>query len=98
MRVEIALEVLGIAAVVVAVSGLAEKLRFSAPLLLLLVGVSGSYLPFIDEPQLSISLPFERPLYEPSRRVLVDDVVKLADDADVDAPATRGARKAAEDA
>ena len=53
MRVEIALEVLGIAAVVVAVSGLAEKMRFSAPLLLLLVGVGASYLPFIDEPVLS---------------------------------------------
>ncbi|GAA3571960.1 Na+/H+ antiporter [Microlunatus spumicola] len=50
---EIALEVLGIAAVVVAVSGLAERLRVSAPLLLLLVGVGGSYLPFIDEPVLS---------------------------------------------
>ena len=53
MRVEIALEVLGIAAVVVAVSGLAGRLRFSAPLLLLLVGVGASYLPFIDEPVLS---------------------------------------------
>jgi len=53
VRVEIALEVLGIAAVVVAVSGLAEKVRFSAPLLLLLVGVGGSYIPFIDEPVLS---------------------------------------------
>ncbi|MGI3782419.1 MAG: Na+/H+ antiporter, partial [Janthinobacterium lividum] len=50
---EIALEVLGIAAVVVAVTGLAERLRFSAPLLLLLVGVGGSYIPFIDEPVLT---------------------------------------------
>ena len=56
MRVEIALEVLGIAAVVVAVSGLAGKMRVSAPLLLLLVGVGGSYLPFIDEPVLSSEL------------------------------------------
>ena len=53
MRVEIALEVLGIAAVVVAVSGLAERWRVSAPLLLLLVGVGASYVPFIDEPVLS---------------------------------------------
>ncbi len=53
MRVDIALEVLGIAAVVVAVSGLADRLRFSAPLLLLLVGVGASYVPFIDEPVLS---------------------------------------------
>ena len=45
--------VLGIAAVVVAVSGLAEKIRFSAPLLLLLVGVGGSYLPLIDVPVLT---------------------------------------------
>ena len=53
MRVDIALEVLGIAAVVVAVTGLADRLRFSAPLLLLLVGVGASYVPFIDEPVLS---------------------------------------------
>jgi len=53
VRVEIALEVLGIAAVVVAVSGLAGKVRVSAPLLLLLVGVGASYVPFIDEPVLT---------------------------------------------
>jgi hypothetical protein len=34
-----------------------------------------------------ITLPFERPLYEPSRRVMVDDAVETADDADVDAGA-----------
>ena len=50
---EIALEVLGIAAVVVAVSGLAGRVRVSAPLLLLLVGVGASYIPFIDEPVLT---------------------------------------------
>jgi Na+/H+ antiporter len=53
VRVEIALEVLGIAAVVVAVSGAAERLRVSAPLLLLLVGVGASYVPFIHEPVLT---------------------------------------------
>ncbi len=34
-----------------------------------------------------VALPFERPLYEPSRKVMVDDVVLTADDADVDAGA-----------
>jgi hypothetical protein len=34
-----------------------------------------------------VALPFERPLYEPSRKVLVDDAVVTADDADVDAGA-----------
>lgn len=34
-----------------------------------------------------VSLPFERPLYEPSRKVMVDDAVLTADDADVDAGA-----------
>ena len=34
-----------------------------------------------------VALPFERPLYEPSRRVMVDDAVLTADDADVDAGA-----------
>jgi len=34
-----------------------------------------------------VVLPFERPLYEPSRRVLLDDAVTAADDVDVDAGA-----------
>ena len=34
-----------------------------------------------------VALPFERPLYEPSRRMMVDDDVLAADDADVDAGA-----------
>ena len=34
-----------------------------------------------------VALPFERPLYEPSRRTMVDDAVTTADDADVDAGA-----------
>lgn len=37
-----------------------------------------------------VVLPFERPLYEPSRRVTVDDVVLAADDSDVDAGALFG--------
>lgn len=41
----------------------------------------------IAAPSVDITLPFERPLYEPSRRVMVDDVVRTADDADVDAGA-----------
>ena len=34
-----------------------------------------------------VALPFERPLYEPSRRIMVDDVVVAADDTEVDAGA-----------
>jgi hypothetical protein len=41
----------------------------------------------IAAPSVDITLPFERPLYEPSRRVMVDDAVETADDADVDAGA-----------
>jgi hypothetical protein len=41
----------------------------------------------ISAPSVDITLPFERPLYEPTRRVMVDDDVLTADDADVDAGA-----------
>ncbi len=51
--VETALEILAIVAVVIAVSGLADRIKVSAPLLLLVVGVGASYVPFVDEPVLS---------------------------------------------
>ena len=38
---------------VLAVTALAERLRFSAPLLLMLVGIGTSFVPFIDEPRLT---------------------------------------------
>jgi flagellar motility protein MotE (MotC chaperone) len=41
----------------------------------------------IAAPSVDVALPFERPLYEPSRKVMVDDDVVAADDADVDAGA-----------
>jgi hypothetical protein len=41
----------------------------------------------IDAPSVDVVLPFERPLYEPSRKVMVDDALESADDADVDAGA-----------
>ena len=41
----------------------------------------------IDAPSVDVVLPFERPLYEPSRKVTVDDAVLTADDADLDAGA-----------
>ena len=41
----------------------------------------------IAAPSVDVALPFERPLYEPSRKVMVDDDVVTADDADVDAGA-----------
>jgi CPA1 family monovalent cation:H+ antiporter len=51
--VNIALGILALVATVVTVTALAERLRVSAPLLLLLVGIGASYVPFIDEPELS---------------------------------------------
>lgn len=50
---EFALTLLAIAATVVVVAGLSVRVGMPAPLLLLLVGVVGSYLPFIPEPTLS---------------------------------------------
>ena len=41
----------------------------------------------IDAPSVDVVLPFERPLYEPSRKVTVDDAVLTADDAGLDAGA-----------
>lgn len=41
----------------------------------------------IAAPSVDVALPFERPLYEPSRKVMVDDDVVAADDSDVDAGA-----------
>jgi hypothetical protein len=41
----------------------------------------------INAPSVDVVLPFERPLYEPSRKVMVDDAVLTADDTDVDAGA-----------
>ena len=41
----------------------------------------------IEAQSVDVALPFERPLYEPSRRIMVDDVVVAANDAEVDAGA-----------
>jgi monovalent cation/hydrogen antiporter len=54
--VEVAFALLAIVATVIAVTALAERIGVSAPLLLMLVGVGASFLPFIDEPQLSSDL------------------------------------------
>lgn len=53
----IALGVLAVVAtVVVVVAGLAKRLRFPAPLLLMLVGIGGSFVPFVHEPELTSEL------------------------------------------
>jgi CPA1 family monovalent cation:H+ antiporter len=54
--VEIAFSLLAIVAAVVAVTAIAERIRFSAPLLLILVGIGASYVPFIHEPALTPDL------------------------------------------
>ena len=47
---------------------------------------SGTFMD-IAAPSVEVVLPFERPLYEPTRRMMVDDDVVTADDADLDAAA-----------
>ncbi len=37
--------------------------------------------------EVPVALPFERPLYEPSRQVAINDIVNISDDLDVDAQA-----------
>ncbi len=76
--VHIALSILAIAAAVVAVTALAERIRFSAPLLLMLVGIGASFVPFIQEPTLSpdiVLLGFLPPLlYAAAIRSSVMDI------------------------
>ena len=50
---ETALSLLFVAAVVVTVTATAERIRFSAPLLLMLVGIGASYLPGISVPPIT---------------------------------------------
>ncbi len=52
-EVEAAFAILAIAATVIAVTALAERLNISAPLVLVLVGIAASFVPFISEPALS---------------------------------------------
>lgn len=52
----IALSLVLVAGVAVLVAGLAEKLGWSAPILLIVVGVIGSYLPFIPQVQLTADM------------------------------------------
>ena len=62
---ETAVSILLVAAVVVAVTATAERIRFSAPLLLMLVGIVASYLPGISVPTITpeiILLGFLPPL------------------------------------
>ena len=41
----------------------------------------------VAAPSVDVALPFERPLYEPSRRIMVDDIIVAANDTEVDAGA-----------
>jgi monovalent cation/hydrogen antiporter len=54
--VDVALSILGIVAVVLAVTALADRLNFSAPLLLMLVGIGVSFIPIYEPPQLTPDL------------------------------------------
>lgn len=75
--VHIALSILAIMVAVVAITALAERIRFSAPLLLMLVGIAASFVPFIHEPALSsdiVLLGFLPPLlYAAAIRSSVQD-------------------------
>lgn len=55
-RVETALAICAIVAAVLVVTAVAERIRFPAPLLLLVVGIGASFVPFIHEPQLTPEL------------------------------------------
>ena len=50
--VEVAFGILLIAATVIAVTAVADRINLSAPLLLILVGIGASFVPFISEPEL----------------------------------------------
>ncbi|MET3163826.1 UNVERIFIED_ORG: flagellar motility protein MotE (MotC chaperone) [Arthrobacter sp. UYEF10] len=50
------------------------------------VAPSGVFLEIAAQ-SVEVALPFERPLYEPSRRIMVDDIVVAANDTEVDAGA-----------
>lgn len=52
----IALAILAMVAAVVTVTAVAERLRFSAPLMLMLVGIGASYVPFVRAPTLTPEL------------------------------------------
>ncbi len=54
--VDVAFILLALATVVLAVTALAERLHFSAPLLLMLVGIAGSFIPGIEAPELTPEL------------------------------------------
>jgi monovalent cation/hydrogen antiporter len=54
--VTVALTILGLVATVLAVTALANRIRFSAPLLLMLVGIGLSFLPYIHIPELTSDL------------------------------------------
>ncbi len=49
----VAISILAVVATVLAVTALANRFRFSAPLLLMLVGIAVSFLPFVNVPELS---------------------------------------------
>ena len=49
----VALSILAVVATVLAVTALANRFRFSAPLLLMLVGIGVSFLPYVNVPELS---------------------------------------------
>ena len=54
--VEVAFAILAIAATVIAVTAVAERLRLSAPLLLVAVGIVASFVPFVREPALEADI------------------------------------------
>ncbi|SDT23443.1 sodium/proton antiporter, CPA1 family [Friedmanniella luteola] len=55
-RVDTAIGICAIVASVLVVTAVADRLRFPAPLLLMLVGIGASFVPFIDEPELTPEL------------------------------------------
>ena len=56
----VAITILALVATVLAVTALANRIRFSAPLLLMLVGIGLSFLPRVPIPELSAELGVDR--------------------------------------
>ena len=91
-RVHLALAVVAIVVVVGVVSAAARRLRRSAPLLLVLAGFVGSYLPFVPDYRLDPDLGARRPAAAPAvRRVDPHLAHRRTPQPAADRPALRGA-------
>ena len=80
----VAITILSLVATVLAVTALANRIRFSAPLLLMLVGIGISFLPVVPIPELSAELVLigllPPLLYWAALHTDLDDLRRVIDD------------------